>query len=332
MALLNTKTDRLGEPTRVSNSVRPGFIEIHPDGKHIYATEATGSSVPAEKGGFVSAYRIEADGSLTDLNTQPSGGLGPCHVSIDPAGGNLLVANYRSGSCAELPILPNGTLGQPTAVRHHSGTGPNAERQDAAHTHSINCSPDGRFALVADLGIDKILIYRLGNGTLNPGVPAFIQTAPGAGPRHLTFSPDGKFVYACMELNGTVAAYGYQDGVLTEIQTRSTLPPDFSGENTTSEVCLTPDGRFLYVGNRGHESLAIFEVNPKTGTLTAIGHESTRGKHPRHFNIDPSGTFLIAANAHSDNVVVFRINQEIGRLEFTGSEITVPAATCVKFL
>lgn len=268
-ALLNTKTGQLGESTRVSNAVRPGFIEIHPDGKHIYATEATGS-VPAEKGGFVSAYRInETDGTLIDLNTQPSGGLGPCHVSIDPSGKNLLVANYRSGSCAVLPILPSGTLGAPTAIRRHSGTGPNLKRQDQAHTHSFNCSPDGQFALAADLGIDKILIYQLENGDLNPGVPAFIQTAPGAGPRHLTFNPNGQFVYACMELNDTVAVYEYQNGTLTEIQTLSTLPSDFSGENTTSEVCLTPDGRFLYVGNRGHESLAIFEANPQIGTLTA---------------------------------------------------------------
>ncbi len=332
MALFNTKTGQLDKAVRASDSTRPGFIAIHPDGKHIYATEATGSA-PAEQGGFVSAYRIEEPaGTLVNLNTQPSGGPGPCHVSIDPSGEHLLVANYRGGSCAVLPILPDGTIGALTAFRRHSGSGPNPERQETAHTHSFNCDPSGQFALAADLGLDKIFVYRLADGTLPPAEPPFTRTAPGAGPRHLTFDPAGKFVYACMELNGTVSAFKYESGMLTEIQTLPTLPADFDGENTTSEVCLTPDGRFLYVGNRGHESLAIFERNPETGMLTALGHEPTRGNHPRHFNIDPTGQFLIAANAHSANVVVFSIDQQTGRLEFTGCEISVPVATCIQFL
>lgn len=331
MALFDAKTGQLAEAIRVSDSVRPGFIQIHPDGQHLYATEAAGSEAPHD-GGFVSAYRIDTDGMLTDLNTRPSGGIGPCHLSFDLDAKHLLVANYRSGSCAVLPILPSGSLGNPTAIRRHSGTGPNAKRQEQEHTHSFNCTPDGNFALAADLGIDKILIYRLINGLLTPAVPSYISTAPGAGPRHLTFSPDGKFMYACMELNGTVSAYNYNDGQLSEIQTLSTLPVGFSGENTVSEVRITPDGRFLYVGNRGHESLAVFEVDRTSGQLTALGYESTRGKHPRHFNIDPEGEWLICANAHTDNVVVFQIDPKTGQLQFTGSEIKVPAATCVQFL
>jgi len=331
MALLDTSTGQLSEPVRVSNSVRPGFIAIHPNGKHLYATNASGSAHRGE-GGFVSAYQIEEpSGVLKDLCTQISGGTGPCHISIDPSGNWLLSAEYHSGNCAVLPILPDGTLGQPTAVRRHSGSGPNSTRQEAAHTHSFNCSPDGRFALATDLGIDKILIYKLNEGSLTPATLPFIQTAPGAGPRHLAFSPDGKFVYVCMELNGTICTYQYMDGTLTEIQTLSTLPSGFSGDNLTSEICLTPDGRFLYVGNRGHESLAIFEVDSNRGKLTFRGHEPTRGKHPRHFNIDPTGTFLIAANAYTDNVVVFRIDKTTGQLEFTGSEITIPDGTCVQF-
>jgi len=332
MALLDTQTGQLGDAIRVSNSVRPGFIVIHPDGKRLYVTEATGSA-PAEEGGFVSAYQIqEPEGTLEDLNTEPSGGAGPCYISIDPSGKTLLVANYSEGSCAVLPILPDGRLGKPTAIRQHSGSGPNLQRQEQAHTHSFNCAPDGTFAFAADLGTDKIMIYRLTDGSLTPADPASIQTLPGAGPRHLTFSPDGNFVYASMELNGTVTAYEYKNGRLTKIQTLSTLPDDFDGENTVSEVRITPNGRFLYVGNRGHESLAIFGVNPETGRLTALGHEPTRGKHPRHFNIDPTGTFLIAANAYTDNVVVFRIDPKTGQLEFTDSEINVPSATCVQFL
>lgn len=330
MALFNRETGELGEAVRVSDSVRPGFIVLHPDGRRLYATEATGSA-SAGKSGFVSAYRIEADGMLTDLNTQPSGGEGPCHISLDPGGKWLLTANYRGGSCAVLPILGNGELGEPSAIRRHSGSGPNTARQEKAHTHSFNCAPDGEFALAADLGIDKILIYRIENGTLTSANPSFISTAPGAGPRHLTFSPDGRFAYASMELNGTVSAYSYENGSLTEIQTLPTLPDDFDGENTVSEVCMTPDGRFLYVGNRGHESLAAFGVDRVTGNLTALGHEPTRGRHPRHFKIDPSGKWLICANAHTDNVVVFRIDPETGRLEFNGSEIEVPVGTCIQF-
>jgi 6-phosphogluconolactonase len=332
MALFDTKTGQLGEAVRVSDSVRPGFIVIHPDGKHIYATEATGSATD-NTGGCVSAYFIdEPSGNLLDLNTQPSGGIGPCHVSLTPDGNYLLEANYRAGTCSVLPILTDGTLDAPSAIRRHSGSGPNTKRQEKAHTHSFNCDPTGQFALAADLGIDKVLVYQLSSGTLTPNIPSFAPTAPGAGPRHLTFSPDGKFVYVCMELNGTVSAYKYSDGTLTEIQTLSTLPDDFNGENTVSEVRITPDGRFLFVGNRGHESLAVFSVDSETGKLTALGHESTRGKHPRHFNIDPTGTFLIAANMHSDNVVVFRIDQETGQLDFTGSEINVPNPSCAQFI
>jgi 6-phosphogluconolactonase len=331
MALFDALTGQLGEPVRVSDSVRPGFIVLHPEGRHLYATEATGSA-PDGEGGFVSAYRIETDGSLTDLNTQPSGGEGPCHISLAPDGKWLLAANYRSGSCAVFPILGNGDLGEPSAIRRHSGSGPNSARQATAHTHSFNCTPDGEFALAADLGIDKILIYRIKNGALTSANPAFTSTAPGAGPRHLTFSPDGRFAYVSMELNGTVSAYSYANGSLTEIQTLPTLPDDFAGGNTVSEVCLTPDGRFLYVGNRGHESLAVFAVDSATGKLTSLSHEPTRGRHPRHFNMDPSGKFMIVANAHTDNVVVFRIDQSNGQLDFTGDEIAVPTATCVQFL
>ena len=331
MALFDYTTGQLGEAVRVSDSIRPGFIAIHPDGNYFYATNATGSA-PKKPGGFVSAYRIqELNGTLEDLNTQPSGGTGPCHISIDPTGTWLLSADYHSGRCAVHPLLPDGTIGESTAVQQHSGSGPNPERQAAAHTHSFNCDPTGRFALATDLGMDKILIYRLHNGSLSPAAPFFTSTAPGAGPRHLVFGPSGKQAYVSMELNNTISVFEYKEGTLTERQTQTTLPADYSGDNLTSEVCLTPDGRFLYVGNRGHESLAIFGVDPETGQLTALGHESTRGRHPRHFNIDPTGQFLIVANMQTNNVVVFRMDQSTGQLEFTGSEINVPIATCVQF-
>ena len=328
MALFDTESGTLEAPVRVSNAVRPGFIVIHPNRKYLYATDASGSFTEG-KGQFVSAYHIEDSGNLIDLNTKPSGGEGPCYISLTSDTGYLLVANYRGGSCATLPIMENGEFGDPTSIRQHIGSGPNPKRQEKAHTHSFTITPDGKFAVAADLGMDLLLTYRLNNGELS--LTEETKTAPGAGPRHMVFHPNGQFAYVSMELNGTVSAYEYNKGALTELQTLSTLPTDFSGDNTVSEVRITPDGRFLYVGNRGHDSLAIFSVDPGTGQLTSRGHESTRGKHPRHFNIDPTGRFLIAANMHSDNVVVFQIDPKTGQLEFTGSEIAVPAPSCVQF-
>lgn len=324
----DAETGQIGNAVRVSDSVRPGFIVIHPNGKNLYATDAAGR-FPGVSGAHVSAYEINPDGTLSDLTTQPSGGKGPCHLSLSPDGRWLLAANYRGGSCSVLPVLKNGALGEPASIQQHNGSGPNAKRQEQAHTHSFNITPDGSFAIAADLGMDKMMMYRIKDGALS--LHCVTETAPGAGPRHLVFHPNGRFAYVSMELNGTVGAYRYGVGTSSEIQTLPTLPTDFSGDNTVSEVQITPDGRFLFVGNRGHESLAIYAVDPETGTLTARGHESTRGQHPRHFNIDPTGRFLIAANMHSDTIVVFRIDPQTGQLEFTGSEIPVPAPSCVRF-
>jgi 6-phosphogluconolactonase len=329
MAEFDTEHGTLGQAKRVSDAVRPGFIVIHPDGKHLYATDAS-SSFTGGRGEHVSAYTINSDGSLSDLNTQPSGGQGPCHISLSPDAKTLLAANYRGGSCAILPIHNDGTLRSPTSVRQHNGSGPNSARQETAHTHSFNCTPDGQFALAADLGIDEILSYRLQIGKLTPH--NVTKTAPGAGPRHLVFHPSRPMAYVSMELTGTVSVYAYEDGSLAELQTLPTLPDDFCDDNTVSEVCLTPDGRFLYVGNRGHDSLAIFKIDPVSGKLTAIGHQSTLGEHPRHFNIDPTGTFIIVANMHSNNIVVFRIDRDTGQLTPTNGEIIVSNASCVQFM
>lgn len=328
MALFNPETGDLSEAVRVSEAVRPGFVLPHPDGKTLYATDASGRFAQG-RGAHVSAYQIQPDGTLTDLNTVSSGGLGPCHISLAPDGKNLLVANYRGGNCAVLPILGNGMLGEPLSIRQHHGAGPHPTRQEAAHTHSFNSDPSGKTAFAADLGLDRIFAYSLdGNELTSVGETA---TEPGAGPRHLAFDASGKTAYVSMELNGTVSTYRCESGDLTEIQTLSTLPEDFEGENTVSEVCLSPNGRFLYVGNRGHESLAVFQIDSADGTLSFVEHQPTGGKHPRHFNIDPSGRFLLAANMHSDNVVVFAIDPETGRLSPTGVEITVPAPSCVQF-
>lgn len=334
MAELDMKTGILSAAIRVSKAMSPGFITIHPDGKHLYATGA-GSGEENPPAGAVSAYRILESGQLADINTQPSGGNGPCHVSLDPAGRNLLAANYSGGSCSVLPIKSDGSLAPPSSTRLHTGSSVHPKRQKKAYAHSINTSPDGRFAFAADLGIDKIMIYRFdpATGTLEPNDPPFAKTEAGGGPRHFTFHPGGKFAYANLELSNKVTAFTYnaEKGALNEIQTISTLPEDYGRQNTTAEVITSPDGRFLYVSNRGHNSIAIFSIDPD-GMLTFLNREPTRGEIPRNFNIDPTGTLLVAANQKSSNVVVFRIDRQTGLLEFTGSEIKVPNPICVRFL
>jgi 6-phosphogluconolactonase len=336
MSLLNTQTGQLSAAVRVSETIKSGFITIHPDGVHLYSSSEE-APIAGENTGTVSAFRIsEPNGALLNISTLPSEGAGPCHVSIDPSGKNLLVANYTGASCAVLPILPDGSLAPATSIQRHTGSSIHPKRQTKAYTHSINCDPAGQFTMVADLGTDKIMIYRFDatKGSLTPNDPPFVKTEPGGGPRHLTFHPSGQFAYVNFELSNKVTVFQYDanKGVLTGIQTVSTLPAGFSGENTTSEIQTTPDGRFLYVANRGHNSLAVFAIDPVTGQLTSLGHEPTRGDIPRHFRIDPAGNYLITVNAKSGNAVVFKINRATGQLEFTGSQIQLPSPSCVQFL
>lgn len=336
MSLLDMKTGQLSKAGRVSTAAGTGFLAIHLDGRHLYSTGANGSSGGTNTGSVHAFEIIEPEGTLSNINTRISGGMLACHISIDPTGRNLLVANYLGGNCAVLPIERDGSLAPVSSLQQHTGSGIHPRRQTAAFTHSINCDPSGRFAIVADLGIDKIMIYCFdaAAGTLTPNDPPFVATEPGGGPRHFTFHPSGKFAYADLELSNKAVAFEYDAkwGVLTEIQSLSTLPDGFDGPSTASEILTTPDGRFLYVANRGHNSIACFAVDPAAGRLALLGHEPVRGENPRNFNIDPTGTFLVAVNAKPGNAVVFRINREIGLLEFTGSEIEIPNPGCVRFL
>jgi 6-phosphogluconolactonase len=335
MAELDMKTGTLSDAVRVSKAMRPGFIAIDSSGKHIYATGA-GSTFEGRAPGVVSAFSILENGMLADLNSQPSGGAGPTHVSLDPSGNHLLVANYRGASCSVLPIRPDGALAPPSSTRVHTGSSIHPDRQTQAYTHSINTSPDGRFAFAADLGMDKIMIYRFDptTGKLEPNDPAFTKIEQGGGPRHFTFHPTGKFAYVSLELSNKVTAFTYDTdkGTLNETQTVSTLPEGYRLPNTTAEVITSADGRFLYVSNRGHDSIAIFSIDAETGLLTLLDRESVRGQIPRNFNIDPTGTFLVVANQKTSNVVVFKIDRKTGLIAFTGSEIKVPSPICVRFL
>jgi len=327
---LDLATGKAGEPVLAAESKNPSFLALHPGRRFLYAANETG------KTGTVSAFAIQADGTLALLNQQPSEGQSPCHLVVDKAGTHVLVANYSSGTAAVLPIGADGKLAPASTTVRHEGKGPNAKRQEGPHAHSINLDPANRFAFLADLGLDKVFIYKYDGaaGALVPNDPPAGVTAPGAGPRHFCFHPNGKFAYVINEMLCTVTAFAYdaEKGSLAEIQTVPTLPADFTGPNTTAEVQLTPDGKHLYGSNRGHNSLAVFAVDAATGKLTAAGHVLSGGKTPRNFGIDPTGRWLLAAHQDSDSIVVFKIDPQSGKPEPTGQTLTVGKPVCVKMI
>lgn len=330
-SILDLDTGKLSNPALAAEAKNPSFLEIHPNGKFLYAVSESGGT------GSVSAFAIDAaSGNLKLLNHQPSGGAGPCHVSIDHLGRNVLVANYGSGSASVIPIEPNGRLGKPAGFVQHVGSSVNQRRQKGPHAHSINVSPDNRYAFVADLGIDKVMIYRLDTdkGTIAANNPPFAKVKPGAGPRHFAFGPDGKYAYVINELHCTVTAFAYKPatGALKEIQTITTLPKVFEGRNSCAEVRVHPGGRFLYGSNRGHDSIVVYQIDPAKGTLRFVEHETADIKTPRNFNIEPTGKFCLVANQGSDSVVVFRIDQKTGALKPTGHKIAVGKPVCIRFL
>jgi 6-phosphogluconolactonase len=313
----------------------PSFLALDPHRRYLYAVNEE-LEAGGQPGGAVSAFAIDqTTGALTYLNRQPSHGTDPCHLSVDQAGTFVFVANYTSGSIAVLPIGTEGQLGPATDVHQHVGSSVNPRRQEGPHAHSINLDRANRYALVCDLGLDKVLVYRLDldKGKLIPNEPAWTSVAPGAGPRHLDFHPSRAYVYVINEIGSTLTAFAYDEtrGTLQEIHTLSTLPEGFTGTSHTADVHVHPSGKFVYGSNRGHDSIAIFAVDEATGRLTALGHESTRGHVPRNFGIDPTGTFLLAANQSTDTIVTFRIDQMTGKLTPTGHVAQVPTPVCLKF-
>ena len=327
---LDLESGKLSEPVLAAEATNPSFIEIHPKGNYLYAVSESGGA------GSVSAFAIDPEsGDLSFLNEQTSGGAGPCHVSIDHAGKHALVANYGGGSASVIPIDADGRLGEPTGFVQHEGSSVNPRRQSGPHAHSINVSPDDRFVFVADLGLDKIMIYRLDieKGTIVANNPPYARVEPGAGPRHFTFHPSGAFAYVINELNETVTSFAYDSssGALTEIQTLTTLPNGFQGDSWCAEIRVHPNGSFLYGSNRGHDSIVVYRIDPAKGTLTFVEHETAEIKTPRNFNIDPTGTFCLVANQGANSVVTFRIVPETGALEPTGHSISVGKPVCVRF-
>jgi putative heme-binding domain-containing protein len=326
---------KLTAPVLVAETVNPTFLTIHPSGKFLYAVGEI-DNFGGKKAGAVNAYAIDPKtGDLKLLNQQSSGGQGPCHVSLDKGGKHVLVANYTGGSVAVLPIKDDGSLGEATAFVQHQGKSVDKDRQEGPHAHSINLDRANKYAIAADLGLDKLLVYKYDarKGTLTPNDPPAMDTAPGAGPRHFSFHPDGKHAYACGELDSTVMAMDYDagKGVLTKTQTLSTLPAPHKG-NSTAECIVHPSGKFVYVSNRGHDSIAVFKVDPATGQLTAAGHGGKGFKVPRNFNIDPSGKWMIVAGQDSNNLCVFEINPQTGELKPTDNTAEVGHPVCVRFL
>jgi len=332
---LDLKTGRMNILQTVDGLKNPSFLTVDARQRRLYAVFETNDYLGANQGA-VGAFAIDQrKWTLSLLNQQPSQGAHPCHLAVDPQGELVAVANYSGGNIILAPISHDGSLLPATFLAQHSGSGPNQSRQQEAHAHSVTFSPEGSFLLAADLGIDKIMSYLVDreNKQLVPSDPPFTATAPGAGPRHLTFSADGKYVYVINELNSTISAYHYhaQSGALSEFQTVSSLPLEFKGSNTCADIHITPNGQFLYGSNRGHDSLAIFKINRQSGELTPLGHSSCGGKTPRNFAVDPSGKFLLAANQNSNNVVVFRINRRDGSLNAV-HEINVSMPVCVKII
>jgi len=321
----------IGKTTGLEN---PSFLAIDPKGRCVYAVRESGGSAGRKGGAVVALSRNPTTGELTLLNEQPSGGQGPCYVTVDREGRFLLAANYGSGHVAVLPIADDGRLQPAGSVVQHEGSSVNPTRQKEPHAHSIVLDAANRFDLAADLGIDKVMVYRFDSehGKLLPNDPPFVRCEPGSGPRHITFHPGGKYVYVIEELSSTVEVFAYDAdaGTLMPLQRINTLPEGFQGASTCADIQVHPSERFLYGSNRGHDSIACFAIDDKTGKLRLIGHEPTQGKTPRNFAIDPSGTFLLAANQDSDTVVSFRINQDTGALTPTGQVCRVSMPVCLK--
>jgi 6-phosphogluconolactonase len=320
-----------GDLTSIDSAIgvqNPSFLAASDGGAHIYAVCESG-------GGAVAAFaRDSQTGALTELNRQSSGGNGPCYVSIDPTGRYALVANYGSGSVAALPIASDGSLGEATSVVQHDGSGPNPDRQEGPHAHMIAPTPDGRHVLATDLGTDEVVTYSLDAGSGQLERVSALQTEPGAGPRHFAFAPNGRTVYVITELGNTLVTCDYdaETGALEARQSISTLPEGYDEVSYCAHVLVSPDGRFVYGSNRGHDSIAAFVVSGENGEVDLIGHASTHGSFPRHFALDPDGTRLLVANQNSDNLAVLARDPETGLLSDETVLDSIPSTVCLLFV
>ena len=335
---LDAETGALSTPQLAAEATNPAFLALHPNGRVVYAVNES-DVVNGNPGGAVTAFNVNpSDGRLTQLNVESTGSRALAHVAVDATGHLVVAASYSGGYTVAFPIDAEGRLKPHTGLIPHDGPpGPNRARQDRPHPHSVTFSPDNHFALVADLGLDRVLIFRpdYSVGTLANHEAAFAPLAPGAGPRHSKFSPDGKFFYVVNELNSTVTGFRYESaspGMFAALNSPSTLPSDFTGKNSTAEIRVHPNNRFVYASNRGHNSLAVFERDLTTGELTRIEVVATGGEIPRNFALTPDGAWLLCAHQETNNLTVFRVDGDTGRLTRTSHTATAPRAVCVLFL
>jgi len=333
---LDASTGELRDGRLAAAVEDPSFVAIAPGAGFLYAVGEGGKPV-----GTASAYAIDpTTGSLRLLNQQPTGGPGPCHLTVDATGRMLIATNYAGGSVAAFPIGHDGRLGERSEFIQHEGSSVTAGRQDAPHAHSVNLDAVNGRAFVADLGLDRVMLYELDSGTarLRPADPPWASFAPGSGPRHFAWHPAGderrRFAYVINELDSTITACSYDSGrgTLTKLQTVPALPADFADPSSCADIHVLPSGAFVYGSNRGHDSIVIYRIDPDGGTLTYVGHEPTQGRNPRNFAITPGGGFLLAANQDSDTIVTFAIDAETGTLRPTGAVAEAPMPVCLKFV
>lgn len=322
---------KLTELQTVTEGISPNFLALSPDRKYLYAIYSTGTI--QDGNGSVMSFKIDpSTGFLTKLNEQSSEGNGPAHISIDPKGRFAYVSNYGGGSLAVYPINKDGALEKASDVIKHTGTSIVQGRQEGSHVHSIIPSKDGKFVYVSDLGIDKVMIYQVQkSGKLVPAIIPFVKNVPGSGPRHFAIHPNGNFAYSAEEISSTIASFRIDklNGSLSPLERLNMLPAGFTDKSSAADIHFSPDGKFLYASNRGHESLVIYAVDPKTGKMSLVGHENTGGKHPRNFMIDKRGEYVLTANQNTDNIVVFSRDKQTGKLIPTGEQVLVPAVLCL---
>jgi len=323
--------DESGEAKLVGlagTATNPSFLAFHPREPVLYACART------PEGDAALAFRVDSTtGALTALGQQPAGGKGPCHVAVSPDGAVVAIANYGDGTLTVYPTAPDGGLLPASAFFQHEGSGPNEKRQTGPHAHSVNFDASGKFLVVADLGIDKLMVYKREGNAVVLNDPPFGAAPAGGGPRHFAFHPTIPAAYGVNEMGNTVTLYAWdaETGALEAQQTVPTLPEDFDGENTTADIEVHPSGRFVYASNRGHDSIAMFRVDAKSGELTPRGQTKTGGARPRNFTQDPTGKYLLAANQDTNDIFVFRIDQDTGALTPTGQRIEVGSPVCLVF-
>lgn len=324
---LNTNTGEVILEHTFSGVDNPSFVKLSPNKKYLYSVSEAG-----EKGSFVYAFEVQEDNSLVLLNKQSSNGQGPCHVDVSPGGNYVAVATYGGGTTSVYPVLKNGSLLEASSTIKNSGSGANKDRQSKPHAHSIKFSKWGNDVFSADLGTDQLNIYRLKKNALKTKGQAFAKLPPGAGPRHFDFHPNKKVIYVINELSSTVTALKKDRKGWSVFQNISTLPSDYTGESYCADIHISKDGKYLYGSNRGHNSIAVFEINSKDASLKLLDVVSVEGNWPRNFGITPDGRWMLVANQRSGNITVFEVDKVNGSIKYAGKEIKLPAPVCIEFL